>query len=121
MKAIGNLIKAVCRFIKANGHFIKADGRFIKTNGRNGRFINRKRPNGQMSRYRLRMLDFILSRIRSLSAARPSHFYQGLAKPMAVLSWPASFNGRFINANGRLSRPASPSGRFINNGRFLQG
>ena len=37
---------------------------------------------GQMirsPRFGLQMADFILSRIRSLSAARPSHFYQGPA------------------------------------------
>ena len=33
-----------------------------------------KRTNGQISSFGLRMADFILSRIRSLSAARPSHF-----------------------------------------------
>ena len=38
----------------------------------NGRFINKKRPNGQISRSGLRMADFILSRASSLSAARPS-------------------------------------------------
>ena len=53
--------------------------------GRNGRFIN-KRTNGQISRFGLRMADFILSRLRSSSVAKPSHFYQGLA----VLSRPAS-------------------------------
>ena len=73
--------------------------------GRNGRFIN-KRTNGQISRFGLRMADFILSRLRSSSLAKPSHFYQGLAewqlyqgrpaavavlsKPTAVLSRPAS-------------------------------
>ena len=31
-------------------------------------------------RFGLRIADFILPRIRSLSAAKPSHFYQGLAK-----------------------------------------
>ena len=36
--------------------------------------------NGQISKFGLRMADFILSRIRSLSAAKPSHFYQGLAE-----------------------------------------
>ena len=45
-------------------------GRF----GRNGRFINQKRTNGQISSFGLRIADFILSRRRSLSAARPSNF-----------------------------------------------
>ena len=68
----------------------------------NGRSINQKRTNGQISCFGLRMADFILSRIRSLSAARPSHFYQGLAKRMATLSRPASRSGRFIKADGRF-------------------
>ena len=38
----------------------------------------------------LRVADFILPRIRSLSAAKPSQFYQGLAKRLAVLSRPAA-------------------------------
>ena len=37
-------------------------------------------------RFGLRIADFILPRIRSLSAAKPSHFYQGLAKRFAGLS-----------------------------------
>ena len=45
-----------------------------QASGRNGRFINQKRTNGQISSFGQRMADFILSRIRSLSAARPSNF-----------------------------------------------
>ena len=45
-----------------------------QASGRNGRFINKKRTNGQISSFALRMADFILSRMGSLSAARPSHF-----------------------------------------------
>ena len=45
-----------------------------QASGRNGRFINQKRTNSQISSFWLRMADFILSRIRSLSAARPSNF-----------------------------------------------
>ena len=50
--------------------------------GRNGRFINQKRTNGQISKFwlQMQMADFILSRIRRLSAVKPSHFYQGLAE-----------------------------------------
>ena len=52
-----------------NGRFIKVED---QVNGRNGRFINQKRPNGQIG---LRMADFILPRIRSLSAgAGPTGF-----------------------------------------------
>ena len=47
--------------------------------GRNGRLINQKRTNGQISKFGLRMADFILPRIRSLSAVKP-HAYQGLAE-----------------------------------------
>ena len=59
-------------------------------------------------RFGLRMVDFILSRIRSLSAARPSHFYQGLAKRIAVLSRPASRSGRFIKADGSFIKAGQP-------------
>ena len=45
------------------------------------------------ARFGLRIADFILPRIRSLSAAKPSHFYQGLAKRLAVASRPASRSG----------------------------
>ena len=45
-----------------------------QASGRNGRFINQKRTNGQIYSFGLRMADFILFRIRSLSAARPSNF-----------------------------------------------
>ena len=45
-----------------------------QASGRNGRFINQKRTSGQIPSFGLRMADFRLSRIRSLSAARPSNF-----------------------------------------------
>ena len=63
---------------------------------------------GQMARFGLRMVDFILSRIRSSSAARPSHFYQGLAKRIAVLSRPASRSGRLIKADGSFIKAGQP-------------
>ena len=44
-----------------------------QASGRNGRFINQKRTNC-LSSFGLRIADFILPRIRSLSAARPSNF-----------------------------------------------
>ncbi|MCR9103479.1 MAG: hypothetical protein NXI25_26275 [bacterium] len=102
-----------------------------------GRFINQKR-NGQRSpRFRLRVADFILSHISSLSAAGQAIFikdwqsewplYQGrpsavavVSKPMAVLSRPASLDGRFIN-NGRFvkaeDQASGRNGRFINQKR----
>ena len=58
--------------------------------GRNGRLINQKRTNGQTSKFGLRMADFILSRIRSLSAVKPSHFYQGLAELQFYQGRPAA-------------------------------
>ena len=58
---------------------MKAEGSWTAS-GRNGRFINQKRTRGQIFKFGLRMADFILSRVRSLSAAKPSHFYQGLAE-----------------------------------------
>ena len=50
---------------------IKGEG---QASGRNGRFINQKRTSGEIPSFGLRMADFILSRMRSLSAARPSNF-----------------------------------------------
>ena len=57
--------------------------------------------NGQIFKFGLRIADFILPRTRSLSAARPSHFYQGLSRPAS---------GRFIKADGR----------YIKAGQFYQ-
>ena len=72
-------------------------GRFIKVEDQaSGR-------NGQIARFGLRMADFILPRIRSLSAAKPSHFYQGLAKRLAVL-----LSGRFIKGDGRFRKAGQP-------------
>ena len=81
-----------------------------QASGRNGRFINQKRTNGQISSFGLRMADFILSRIRSLSAAKPSPFFGRLAKRMATLSRPAAV----------LSKPMAFLSSFINNGRFIK-
>ena len=58
---------------------MKAEGSW-KASGRNGRFIYQTRTNCQISKFGLQIADFILSRIRSLSAAKPSHYYQGLAE-----------------------------------------
>ena len=57
-------------YVATAAQIIKGD----QASGRNGRFINQKRTNGQIFSFGLRMADFILSRIRSLSAARPSNF-----------------------------------------------
>ena len=101
--------------------FIKARGRFIKGSGGLAR----------SPRFGLRIADFILSRRRSLSTARPSHFYQMLAKRVAALSKPASrwpfYQGRPA-AMAVLSKPMAvssrlrmPDGRFIKaNGRFIK-
>ena len=58
------------------------------------------------------MADFILPRIRSLSAAKPSHFYQGLAEWQLYQGRPAA-----VAVYQVLSRPAY--GRFVNHGRFI--
>ena len=44
----------------------------------------------QISKFGLRMADFILYRIRSLSAVKPSHFYQGLAELQLYQGRPAA-------------------------------
>ena len=68
-------------------------GGILGASGRNGRFINQKRTSGQIFKFGLRMADFILSRVRSLS---------GQAEPflsrarIAILSRPASRSGRFV-------------------------
>ena len=59
-------------------------------NGRDGRFVNQKRTSCQIFKFGLRIADFILSRIRSLSAAKPSHFYQGLAEWQLYQGRPAA-------------------------------
>ena len=93
---------------------MKAEGSW-NANGREGRFINQKRTSGQIFKFGLRMADFILSRIRSLSAAKPSHFYQGLAEWQLYRGRNCHFfkieaqasgrNGRLVNqnrANGQI-------------------
>ena len=73
-----------------------------------------ERTNGQISRVGLRMADFILSRIRSSSAAKPSHFYQGLAEWQLYQGRPAAV----AVLSKRLQFYAY--GRFINDGRFIK-
>ena len=46
------------------------------------------------TRFGLRMADFILSRIRSLSTAKPSHFYQGLAELKFIKAVQPQWSGR---------------------------
>ena len=96
---------------------MKAEGSW-NANGRDGRFINQKRTSGQIFKFGLRMADFILSRIRSLSAAKPSHFYQGLAEWQLYrgrLAAVAVYQSRLQFYQGR---PAY--GRFIKNCRFFK-
>ena len=76
------------------------------------------RTSGQIFKFGLRMADFILSRVRSLSAAKPSHFYQGLAELQLYqgrLAAVAVYQSRLQFYQGR---PAY--GSFINNGRFFK-
>ena len=89
--------KAVAAVSRARARPVAAMAVLLTRSGQIARF----------DRFGLRMADFILSRIRILSTARPSHFYQGLAewkgRPAAVL---------------HQGRPAC--GRFIRNGRFIK-
>ena len=83
-----------------------------------GRFINQKRTSCQIFKFGPRMADFILSRVRSLSAAKPSHFYQGLAEwrlYQGRLAAVAVYQSRLQFYQGR---PAY--GSFIHNGRFFK-
>ena len=84
-----------------------------QASGRNGRFINQKRTNGQISSFGLRMADFILSRIRSLSAARPSNFSEGWQSEWQLYQGPPA-------AVAVLSKPMAVLSSFINNGRFIK-
>ena len=95
----------------------KAEGSWTAS-GRNGRFINQKRTSGQISKFGLQMADFILSRIRRLSAVKPSHFYPGLAEWQLYQGRPAAmavYQSRWQLCQGR---PAY--GRFIKNGRCVK-
>ena len=92
-------------------------------NGRDGRFINQKRTSGQIFKFGLRITDFILSRIRSLSAAKPSHFYQGLAAwRFAATGRPRSFRlHRLETCFGKPVRPPpAPKQRKRARGRLSQ-
>ena len=91
-------------------------------------------PNCQISTFGLCVADFILSHIRNLSAARPSHFTKGsqsesqlyqrqpqrfikagsrLIKPMAVLSNQPKPNGHFIKTEQAQWQVYQANGRFI--------
>ena len=104
----------------------KAEGSWTAS-GRNGRFINQKRTNGQISKFGLQMADFILSRIRRLSV-KPSHFYQGLAElqlyqgraaAAAVLSSLGVARARFRNF-GAGSWPVACRNHFPGDGRSFR-
>ena len=83
----------------------RAEGSW-NASGRNGRFINQKRTSCQIFKFGLRIADFILSRIRSLSAAKPGHFYQGLAECYFIKAgqpqWP------FIKADCSFIKAGQP-------------
>ena len=80
---------------------------FRQASGRNCRFINQKRTNGQISSFGLRMADFILSRVRSLSAARIK-FYQ---------QWPL-YQGRGPGSEAAMAVLSSRSGQIARSPRF---
>ena len=87
-----------------NGRLINHD-RFSKVEDKaSGRFINQKRPNGPTSRFRPQMAV----PCKQFISGQAEPFYQRLAKPVAVLSRPASPNGRFIKADGRFIKRARP-------------
>ena len=65
--------KQVSERCKAGGSWRPPRHKPMSQHGRPS-FINQKRRNCQISSFGLRMADVVLSRIRSLSAARPSHF-----------------------------------------------
>ena len=106
---------------------MKAEGSW-NASGRNGRFINQKRTSGQSFKFGLRIADFILSRVRSLSAAKPSHFYQGLAELQLYQGRPAALavlsslggarrRARFRNF-GAGSWPVASRNNFPGDGSF---
>ena len=91
----GNLVAILSRPTSRSSRFIKADGRFIKAGqhqwpfyqrrppyqGRwpsqwpNGRFINQKRPNGQIIGFGARIAVFTISRVKNLSTAGRRKFW----------------------------------------------
>ena len=75
-------------------------------------------PGCQICQFGLRMADFILSRIRSLSAAKPSHFYQGLAEWQLYQGRPAAV--AVYQSRWQLYQGWPAYGRFIKNGRFIK-
>ena len=98
--------------------------------GRNGRFINQKRTNGQISKFGLRMADFILSRIRRLSAVKPSQKNQGLQNCNFIKAgqpqWPfcQASEGRVARARfrnfGAGSCPVASRNNFPGDGRSFR-
>ena len=74
LAALERLEKARKELDEASRELLCAEPAGPQASGRNGRFIKQKRANGQICRFGLRMVDFILSRTSSLSTARSSLF-----------------------------------------------
>ena len=116
-----------CRFIKADGRFIKFYQQWPLYQGRGpGQWPQLpfyESEAGQMARsvsFGLRMADFILPCKRSLSAAKPSNFYQGLAKRLAVYERRPAAVAVLSKPMAVLSRPASINSSLSNSGRFMK-
>ena len=116
---IRSLSAAKPSYFLARARFTKAgqlQWPFCQQCGRN-RLISKKRPNGQISAFGLCVADFILSRIRNLSAARPSHFIKGSQNELQFYQrQPQRFikaSGRFIKPMAVLSNRPKPNGHFI--------
>ena len=86
-----------------------------RLSGRNGRFINRKWPNGQIFGFGLRMADCPVQAVYQ----RPGRafFSKGWESERPLIKAAVAMVSKPIAV---LPRPASPSGRFFNTGRFIK-
>ena len=107
-----------------NGRFIN-NGRFIKaedqTSGRNGRFINQKRPNGQISYIWVAACRFHTVPCKEFISGQAELFLARAGKANGRLSRPASRNGRFIKADGRFIKAGNAQLQFYQQWQTYQG
>ena len=114
MVVLSKPMAVLSRPASLNGRFIN-NGRFSKAGGRDSRFINQKRPNGQISRFSPQMVpckQFISNFFFMKGWQSRWPFYQDRPAPMAVLSKPMAVlsstraSMAVLSTMAALSRPA---------------
>ena len=92
-----------------------------QTSGRNGRFINQKRPNGQISYIWVAACRFHTVPCKEFISGQAELFLARAGKANGRLSRPASRNGRFIKADGRFIKAGNAQLQFYQQWQTYQG